>query len=222
MISGLLGTPQGYIGHGTVLPIHRLAQQPFCVVRFLGLGTCHPVARTVVAQAIRDGYLTDGTGRRVFLSSAILVFEVPGARAARRQLGFIAGSAAVLEGPAPLGLPSAGSLERAIALLGEELGGECDLVLSPPAGPSRAGAAVIGRVLRELAERYRVAGVELTWDQAVEAWLGAQAGRLGQQRARERFVEEQVGRAVQAGRRGKSTAAKVSLAVGDTGVEVHS
>jgi hypothetical protein len=50
-------------------------------------------------------------------------------------------------------------------------------------------------VLRELAERYRVAGLELTWEQAKEAWLAAEAGRLGQQRARELFVEEQVGRA---------------------------
>jgi hypothetical protein len=192
------------------------------VVRFLSLGTCHPVARTVVAQAIRDGYLTDGTGRCVFLSSAVLVLEARGAGGARRRLGFGAGSAAGLEGPAPVGPPSAGSLERAVELLGEELGGECDLVLSPPAGPVRAGAAGIGRVLCELAERYHVAGLELTWDQAVEAWLAAGAGRLGQQRARERFVEERVGRAAQASRGEAGTGlAKVSLVVGDAGIEVH-
>jgi hypothetical protein len=112
LISSLLGTPQGYVGHGAVLPIHRLAQQPFCVVRFLSLGTCHPVARTVVAQAIRDGYLTDGTGRRVFLSSAVLVLEARGAG------GPGAGSASV-RGPRlpsrdlfPLGRRLPGRLKR--------------------------------------------------------------------------------------------------------------
>jgi hypothetical protein len=94
-------------------------------------------------------------------------------------------------------------------------------VLSPPAGPGRTRTAGIGRVLRELAERYRVAGVELTWDQAVEAWLAAEAGRLGQQRARERFVEEQVGRAVQASRGEVGTGSAKSLVVGDAGIEVH-
>ena len=192
MLSGLLGTSQGYVGYGTALPIHEIANKPFSVVRVRNVSGCHPVVRTVLARAIRDGFVADATGRRIHLSSTILLLEAGRSGTAARRLGFRARDTAMPEPGA-----ATGALESAAKLVGDELAAEIDLALTPLAATGPSGAALAGRLVRQLAARYLEAGIELSWDLGVEEYLNEGATRLTTARLRERHVEEQLGQAVQ-------------------------
>lgn len=189
MLSGLVGTTQGYVGFGMALPIHEVAQKPFSVVRFLGIDASHPSVRALIAQVIFNGYLSDAMGRRIYLSSAVVFLEAGYRADPLRGFGFAAGVTTPRDGDADP--PTV-----AVALVGEELTGECDLIVSPPRGLRIAGRGSIASILRELADSYRVAGVELTWSTDVEHFLADAAANLSTPRLRERRVEEQLGRVV--------------------------
>jgi len=188
-ISSLVGTSQGFVGYGTGLPIHEVAQKPFSVVLLSGLATCHPVVRTVVARALREGYLVDGSGRRVYLSSAVVLGEC---RAPSRQgsgLGFGARSRG--------DEPSANIDPGAVAsLIGEELAAEIDLSVSTPNGRVAGNTSMVRRLLDALAARYRVSAIDLAWTPEVERRLADQIARLPNPRQRERYVEEQMAASV--------------------------
>lgn len=190
MVSGFLGTTQGYIGFGETLPIHELAQKPFSVLRLQHVDSCHAVVRQRLARAIRDGYFTDVAGRRIYLSSAILCLEAARRTTGDRRLGF-----AMRASPARGRPPSASSESMAAAALGAELAGGCDLVVVPTQGSSADGAASVGGILRRLARRYRAAGIEIEWTPAVEAYLGEGVASLPTGPLVERRVEDEVGRA---------------------------
>jgi len=204
-LSALLGTPQGYVGHGDALPLHRLAQKPFSVLRLTGVAECHAVARSVVAQAIRTGAFVDGTGRAIPCSSAIMLLEAARpVESSVGRLGFGAGMGATTAGSAatsgPSAGPSAGSSAGSSAaerVVGEALAAECDLVVFPPRAPVSAEWQIT-RVLRALAARYAAAGIDLHWDADVVAALAMGGEAALGRRGRERHVEDAVGRAVRA------------------------
>ena len=167
MLSGLLGTSQGYTGYGNPLPIHEVANKPHAVVRVRNVSDCHQVVRTLLARAIRDGFATDATGRRIHLSSAILLLEARRRGATARALGFRVSDGAVPEAEsASFAAPSATALVR------DELASEIDFVVVPTAATGPAGARLARHLVRQLAAGYLAAGIELSWDGGVEAYLG--------------------------------------------------
>ena len=193
-ISGFLGTTQGYVGHGSTLPVHALAERPHSVLLLRGVDAAHNAFRDLLARALRDGYLTDAEARRIGLSRAIVVLEATAPERAERPLGF---APAISGGPVGTRRdgtgPGAASV-LAVAAVGDELAGECDLACVPPEGAGdRTGW--VAHTLGRLAASYRAAGVELAWDAEVEAYLAADLG-AATARERERAVEARVGRAV--------------------------
>jgi ATP-dependent Clp protease ATP-binding subunit ClpC len=203
-ISGFLGTSQGYIGHGEALPIHGLAERPSSVLLLRGIDAAHEAFRSLLARALRDGYLTDAQARRIGLTSSIVVLEAAAQERIARPLGFgVAGAASREAGPASRdrALEGRPTDALAIAALGEELAAACDLTVLPPSG---RGSGWLTHTLDQLASSYRAAGIELAWDPAAEAVL-ANGLAAASSRDRERAIETRVGRAVRsclrAGRR---------------------
>jgi len=94
-VSKLISAPPGYVGHeaGGQLtePVRR---NPHTVVLFDEIEKAHPDVLNVLLQVIEDGRLTDGQGRTVDFSNAILVMtsNIGGSLAAptqrRRKMGF--------------------------------------------------------------------------------------------------------------------------------------
>lgn len=184
-ISSLVGTSQGFVGYGAGLPIYEVAQKPFSVVLLSGLSTCHSVVRAVLAKALQTGYLVDGSGRRVYLSSAIVVAEC---RAPSRQ-GAVFGFGARPRGDEPVASIGPDALA---SLVGEELAGEVDLCVSAPNGPVAGNTPMVRRLLDDLAARYQVSAIDLSWTPEVERSLADQVASLANARQREQYVEEQM------------------------------
>ena len=205
-VSGFLGATAGYIGHGTTLPIHGLAERPSSVLLLRGVDGAHEAIRDLLARAIRDGHLTDAQARRIGLTQAVVVLETQApAGEVKARIGFRAGAAggneAGVSGPKAAARPKVtADPKAAAALLGQGLVGECDVVVERPAGDAPGAADPEGqgwpaRALGRLAAAYRASGVELAWDAEVERALGADL-REAPPAERERQVESRVGRAV--------------------------
>jgi ATP-dependent Clp protease ATP-binding subunit ClpC len=181
-VSRLIGAPPGYVGYSESLPLHRLVQLPWCVLRCENLDDCHPEVRQVIASAVESGFLTDARGKRLYLSDAVVILTAAGESRRRRQLGFAAEEA-----------PAADAQAHAAAVLGADLAAQADLVLDQvlrsPAGRRRW---IEQQVLAELAERYRRNGIELQWHDSFFRWL-AEIDAGGSPRQWERLLDERIG-----------------------------
>ncbi|HPL30394.1 MAG TPA: ATP-dependent Clp protease ATP-binding subunit [Anaerolineae bacterium] len=189
-VSFLTGARPGYIGYSDSLPLHRVAQIPWCVVLFEGADACHPQVLAVLTRALADGSLTDGRGKRIYFSDAVVLFTagIKAAAHAQRQLGF--------------GLPEAepaatereqGARAAVEKVLGPEFVGEIDLVcVEAPTSAAGERRWLRDHLLADLAERYRREGLDVTWDESVIDWLMAEHSGRGGQRDWERLVDERV------------------------------
>jgi len=176
-LSMLVGSPPGYIGFGMALPIHDLARTPWTVVIVRGLDVCDASASQVIAKALRDGYLTEASGKRYFLSDAVVLLPASSDEDphVHRPLGF---GAAGGEGDA--------SADR--RLLETLFGDSADhidvhvseLSLDPDAD---AAAWLTGTLLPRIAGRYARHGVDLTWEPAVVERLAALTSGLDRHEA---------------------------------------
>ena len=73
-VSRLIGSPPGYIGHddGGQLT-EAVRRRPYCVVLFDEMEKAHPDVSNILLQVLDEGRLTDGHGRTVDFSNAIVV-----------------------------------------------------------------------------------------------------------------------------------------------------
>jgi ATP-dependent Clp protease ATP-binding subunit ClpA len=71
----LIGAPPGYVGfdQGGQLP-NAIMEKPFSVVLFDEIEKAHPRILDKFLQILDDGRLTDGMGRTVYFSEAIIIF----------------------------------------------------------------------------------------------------------------------------------------------------
>ncbi|MCS6860787.1 MAG: AAA family ATPase [Abditibacteriales bacterium] len=174
-VTMLVGAPPGYVGYRDALPIHRVVQMPWCVLRGENLHACHPQVREVLQQALAEGFLTDGRGKRIYLSDAVVLLTAEIEPASQRPLGFRQAETVSAES----------ARQAAAKVLGEEFVAHCDLVCVHGGGLSCAA------LLSDLSERYRKQGVHLRWDEGFIQWLLTQQSTLANQRDWERFVDEQ-------------------------------
>jgi ATP-dependent Clp protease ATP-binding subunit ClpC len=91
-VARLIGSPPGYVGYGEggqlTEPVRR---RPYSVVLLDEVEKAHPDVWNVLLQLMDDGRLTDGEGRTVDFSNAVVVMTSNlGAGRARRGLGFTA------------------------------------------------------------------------------------------------------------------------------------
>jgi ATP-dependent Clp protease ATP-binding subunit ClpA len=73
-IDKLIGMPRGIVGseRGGVLT-NRLKDNPYCVVLLDEVEKASPMMLNLFLQAFDEGWITDGRGKRVYLSDAIVI-----------------------------------------------------------------------------------------------------------------------------------------------------
>jgi ATP-dependent Clp protease ATP-binding subunit ClpC len=94
-VARLIGSPPGYVGYGDggqlTEPVRR---RPYSVVLLDEIEKAHPEVWNVLLQLLDDGRLTDGEGRTVDFTNAVIVMTSNlGAGKAKRALGFTAAAA---------------------------------------------------------------------------------------------------------------------------------
>lgn len=186
-ITLLVGPPPGYVGFNRPLAIHELALTPRCAIVVTGADVCHPAATQIVAQAIRQGYITDSTNARYHLSDAIVIVAAsPSAAVAKRlKLGFT-------DAARP------GSVEceprDPVELFGHALAEQFDLVLSLrlASGDGVGENWIRKQFIPDVAERYLKRGVELSLDDGAVTALLRTCDGCSNYRERERVAEEWV------------------------------
>jgi ATP-dependent Clp protease ATP-binding subunit ClpC len=95
-VARLIGSPPGYVGYGDggqlTEPVRR---RPYSVVLLDEVEKAHPDVWNVLLQLMDDGRLTDGEGRTVDFTNAVVVMTSNlGAGKAKRSVGFTAGEPA--------------------------------------------------------------------------------------------------------------------------------
>jgi len=182
-ITMLVGAPPGYVGYSESLPLHRVAQMPWCVVLWENVHLCHPQVRAVLTQALSAGFLTDARGQRIYLSDTIVLLTAETILPTQRPLGFLKAEEPSSEDAWP-------AIER---VLGAELAAQVDLVCA--AVPSSATARrrwLEKHFLSDLTERYRKQGLSLSWDDSLVTWLLSEESACDNQRDWERLVDERL------------------------------
>jgi ATP-dependent Clp protease ATP-binding subunit ClpC len=99
-VARLIGSPPGYVGYGDggqlTEPVRR---RPYSVVLLDEIEKAHPEVWNVLLQLLDDGRLTDGEGRTVDFTNAVIVMTSNlGAGRAKRSLGFTAAAPAQADG----------------------------------------------------------------------------------------------------------------------------
>jgi ATP-dependent Clp protease ATP-binding subunit ClpC len=164
-ITLLLGSPPGYIGYGGSLELHKVAQSPWCVLRCENLHSCHPYVREVLEQGIAEGFLTDSTGKKIYLSDAVVLLTAELAAHKTHKIGF-------QQGGEESNTNARGVAEQAFS---PRLVGLCDVVCAQAPRIEDTGRDWLERhILREWSERYVAKGLEVRWDEALVNWLLAQ------------------------------------------------
>jgi ATP-dependent Clp protease ATP-binding subunit ClpC len=95
-VARLIGSPPGYVGYGDggqlTEPVRR---RPYSVILLDEIEKAHPEVWNVLLQLLDDGRLTDGEGRTVDFTNAVVVMTSNlGAGRAKRAIGFTAAAAA--------------------------------------------------------------------------------------------------------------------------------
>jgi ATP-dependent Clp protease ATP-binding subunit ClpC len=91
-VARLIGSPPGYVGYGDggqlTEPVRR---RPYSVILLDEIEKAHPEVWNVLLQLLDDGRLTDGEGRTVDFTNAVVVMTSNlGAGRAKRGIGFTA------------------------------------------------------------------------------------------------------------------------------------
>ena len=183
-VSMLVGSGPGYVGYQDTLPLHRLAQTPWCVLRFDHVDACHPSVREVIRQGVCDGYLTLGDGKRLYLSDCVVQMTAALSPEGRRTAGFRHSAESALDNARARGL--------AVRTLGEALLEEVDvLAFNGPQSSNQRRRWLREQILPELTRRYHERRLNVSWDDGVLDWL-VNKGHTGDLRDWERLVENQV------------------------------
>ncbi|MCW2994616.1 MAG: ATP-dependent Clp protease ATP-binding subunit [Conexibacter sp.] len=197
-VARLIGSPPGYVGYGDggqlTEPVRR---RPYSVVLLDEIEKAHPEVWNVLLQLLDDGRLTDGEGRTVDFTNAVIVMTSNlGAGRAKRSLGFTAAA------------PDASDdrmLDAAkAAFLPEFLNRIDDIVTFDSLGEpevQKIARQIVGRVAGRLLTERRIA---LEVDDALVARLASEGfdedfGARPLQRHVRRTLERELTRAILAG-----------------------
>ncbi len=181
-VSLLVGAPPGYVGYSDSLPLHALGQIPWSVVRFENIDLCHPSVRGVINQALRDGRLTDGRGKPIYFSDAVVLLTANIILQMQRNLGFN-----LQEQPQGIG---ASEVFQAIGeTVGPDLAEQIDLFM-PGLQPVEISKEWIrDHMLADLAGRYLKQGLRLEWDASLVDWLAEARSQFVSERDWERWID---------------------------------
>jgi ATP-dependent Clp protease ATP-binding subunit ClpC len=197
-VARLIGSPPGYVGYGDggqlTEPVRR---RPYSVILLDEIEKAHPEVWNVLLQLLDDGRLTDGEGRTVDFTNAVIVMTSNlGAGRAKRAIGF---TSAATPADDDRMLAAAKS-----AFLPEFLNRIDDVVTFSSLGEeqvAKIGRMIVDRVAGRLLSERRI---ELDVDEALVAKLAADGfdeefGARPLQRHVRRTLERELTRAILAG-----------------------
>jgi ATP-dependent Clp protease ATP-binding subunit ClpC len=182
-VTMLIGAPPGYVGYSDALPLHRLTQMPWCVLRLEHIDLCHAQVRAVLTQGLASGFITDARGKHLYLSDAIVLLTAGLPVESERPIGFLRGT----ESSEPR------ATVNAVAVLGDELAAQVDLTCATVLRSEATRRRWIEEhLLGDLAARYRRQGLELHWDESFINWLVEPKRASASQRDWERLMDETI------------------------------
>ncbi len=149
-VARLIGSPPGYVGYGEggqlTEPVRR---RPYSVVLLDEVEKAHPDVWNVLLQLMDDGRLTDGEGRTVDFTNAVVVMTSNlGAGRAKRGIGFTGAAAGTLADEGRM-LAAAKS-----AFLPEFLNRIDEVVTFTPLAEAQV-ATIAGLMVERIAERLK-------------------------------------------------------------------
>ncbi|HOK53241.1 MAG TPA: ATP-dependent Clp protease ATP-binding subunit [Armatimonadota bacterium] len=179
----LIGAPPGYVGYTDALPLHRVAQMPWCVLCCENIDACHKSVRNVLMQAVATGVLTDAQGKRIFLSDTVMLLTAHIGIETNQSLGF----------RRPDETSQSDIRELAERQLGEDIVSHIDLICTDLLSSDVAQRRWLEQhLLRGMTDRYKKYGVSLNWDKSIIDWiLDAESGKATQ-RDWERLVDDHI------------------------------
>ncbi len=197
-VARLIGSPPGYVGYGDggqlTEPVRR---RPYSVILLDEIEKAHPEVWNVLLQVMDDGRLTDGEGRTVDFTNAVVVMTSNlGAGQARRGIGFTAGEPAA-EAERMYAAAKA-------AFLPEFLNRIDEIVTFKPLERGQV-AQIAAQMVARVADRLRTErGIELATDDALVERLAhdgfdSELGARPLQRHVRRTLEKALTRAILAG-----------------------
>ncbi|MCX7835881.1 MAG: AAA family ATPase [bacterium] len=88
-LSQLIGSPHGYVGFDSTLPLHQVIQNPWCVIKFTDIDHAHPKIVHLISDALIEGYFTLANNQKIILSEAIVVLTMSNIEIeVKKQYGF--------------------------------------------------------------------------------------------------------------------------------------
>ena len=185
-VSRLIGAPPGYAGYGEGGQLtERIRQNPASVVLLDEIEKAHPEVLNLLLQVLEEGVLSDGQGEQVSFQNAIVILtsNLGCDAAGGRRTGFARDWKGTEQQEAVM-------REVRRALRPELLGRLDKVVFFHPLAESEL-RQIARQELQQLADKTRQAGLEISWDEAVESILGT-VQESGGARALRRQVTEQV------------------------------
>ncbi len=157
----LVGAPPGYVGYSDFLPLHRVVQMPWCILRLEHIDLCHPQIRSVLTQAFSEGVIMDGRGQSIFLSDTIVLLTTALSPMAVRSIGF------AREVPVEADIQ-----DFVAAKLGADFAEQVDIYVHEKFETDLDRRTWIQEVLLEtLSAHYEQQGLTLVWDPSILDWL---------------------------------------------------
>jgi ATP-dependent Clp protease ATP-binding subunit ClpC len=181
-VSLLVGSPPGYVGHNERLPLHQLAQTPWCVVRFNNIDNCHPSIQELLACGFADGRITDGRGKPIYFSDAIILLSANIQTSEQPGLGFIR---------AEIERDDKEIYKYIRRALGDSLTEQVDLVIAGTYPlPDEVHFLTVTKLLDELAHRYRDNGLEIRWHESLVKWVHQHWNDQANERQRDQWINQ--------------------------------
>lgn len=179
LLSKLIGASPGIDDFGAVTALQRIAQTPWCVLLCENLEAAHPIIRDIWARALEDGFITDGKGKRVFLSDTIVILTagVPGNL--MRKFGF-----------SPQETDENEWRERLEKVLDKNLVRAADLVVFDEEGVTETAHRewLKENLFHNLTGRFRRQNVFLHWDESLIRELVRRQGESEEPREWEKLI----------------------------------
>jgi ATP-dependent Clp protease ATP-binding subunit ClpA len=188
-VSGLIGSPPGYVGYEQRSRlVEPLRHTPGQVVLLKHIDLAHSAVRAIIADVLRTGRLADTTERAASFRGAVMVMTLTTEAATRGELGFRKGSTSPEDGEA------ARLRERLSNLLGPAFLDLIDEPIGFAALDSATLSAIAEARIASLAEGLARRGVRLAVTSAVRERIVAGARARGGARDLGRLVERMVER----------------------------
>lgn len=181
-ISSLIGAPPGYVGYKDSLPLDRVSQMNWCVLRCDNIDSCHPNVLRLLTQALRDGFITDSRGKHVYLSDAVVILTALIDKNSTSSLGFRVNE------------ESEEDIESCLKKsIDSSLLDQVDLIISEIVTTNASNELGFEKgLLSEFIEIYKKRGIDLIFDDSLIEWLVTQRKVLSTKRDWERLADEQL------------------------------